>query len=162
MAYLKIPKPKADLYKKMSVLARESIRHRACQILHKKGAQFNQVFNLMEHNSYMQPHLHPGEEKIEKIYVIKGSLCFFYFDDYGKIKEKIFLEETGRNFISVPAFSWHGYVMTSELTLTYETMMGKYNPATWKKLADWAPQEQSEEASDYLKDLHKVASSKTI
>ena len=162
MAYLKIPKPKADLFNQMTVLAKNSIRHRTCHILHKQGAIFNKVFNLMGHNSYMQPHLHPGEEKIEKIYVIKGSLCFFYFDDNGKIKEKINLEETGRNFISVPAFSWHGYVMTSDLTLTYETMMGKYNPATWKKLADWAPKEQSDESSYYLKNLQNLAESKTI
>ena len=158
MAYLKIPKPKKEIYNLMLNLANKSIRHRYCHVLHKQGAEFNQVFNLMYHKSYMQPHLHPGEEKIEKIYIVKGSLCFFYFDDNGNIKEKINLEAGGRNFISVPAFSWHTYAMTSEITLTYETMMGKYNPATWKTLADWAPKEQSAESNDFLKKLHKIAS----
>lgn len=157
MAYLKIPKPRKEIYYQMLDLANKSIRHRNCHILHKQGAEFNKVFNLMSNKSYMQPHLHPGNEKIEKIYIVKGSLCFFYFDNNGKIKEKIHLDAAGRNFISVPAFSWHTYAMTSNITLTYETMMGKYNPATWKTLADWAPKEQTKESIDYLKRLQDLA-----
>ena len=157
MPYLKPPKLKEELFKKMFNLSKNSIRNRYCHILHKKGAEFNKVFNLMLYNSYMQPHLHPGEEKIEKIHVVKGSLCFFFFDEEGKVKEKIYLKANGKNYISVPAFSWHTYVMTSKVVLTYETMMGKYHPSTWKTLAHWAPKEQSPQSINYFKDLQNLA-----
>ena len=157
MANQKIPIPQDDLFNQMLDLSAKSVRNRYCHILHKKGAEFNKVFNLMRHDSYMQPHMHPGEEKIEKIHIIKGSLCFFFFDEKGNIKEKIHLESKGKNFISVPAFSWHTYVMKSEIVLTYETMMGKYNPQTWKRLADWAPSEQSHESYKYFKELKNSA-----
>lgn len=157
MAYLKPPVPKKDLLKELLDLSEKSVRQRHCHILHKKGAKFNKVFNLMRYDSYMHPHMHPGEEKIEKIHIIQGSLYFFFFDNDGNIKEKIHLESKGKNFISVPAYSWHTYVMESEIVLTYETMMGKYHPDTWKHLADWAPKEQSNNSSQYLKKLQNLA-----
>ena len=59
----------------------------------------------------------------------------------------------------MPAFTWHTYAITSDVAVTYETMMGKYNPSTWKKFAEWAPKEQSEESVNFLKRLHDIASS---
>ena len=145
------------LFNEILQLAKKSKRHRYAHILHKDGAEFNKVFNIMQHNSYMHPHLHPSAEKIEEIHLLKGSVCFFFFDDYGNVIEKIHLEAEKENFISVPAFNWHTYVITSEIALTYETMMGKYDPKTWKKLANWAPDEQSGKSMQYLKKLKKYA-----
>ena len=149
----KIPKISDELYDDIFQLAKKSIRHRHAHILHKTGAEFNEVFNLMLNNSYMHPHLHPSAEKIEEIHILRGSVCFFFFDDYGNIMKKINLRAEEENFISVPAFSWHTYVITSEVALTYETMIGKYDPKTWKTLAKWAPEEQSGNSFIYLKDL---------
>ena len=155
----KIPHLSDEIFIEMLDQAKKSLRHRYSYVLHKPGAEFNKVFNLMRHNSYMQPHLHPGEEKIEKIHLIKGSVCCFFFDDSGRINHKIHLTTNGENFISVPAFTWHTYAITSETALTYETMMGKYDPSTWKTFAEWAPKEQSEESVNFLKRLHDIASS---
>ena len=153
----KIPYLSDEKFLEMLGQAKKSIRHRHSYVLHKPGAEFNRVFNLMQYNSYMQPHLHPGEEKIEKIYIIKGSVCCFFFDDLGSITDKIHLKTNMENFISVPAFTWHTYASTSETAVTYETMMGKYNPSTWKTFAEWAPKEQSEESTNFLNKLHEIA-----
>ena len=153
----KIPHLSEKIFIEMLDQAKKSIRHRYSHVLHKPGAEFNRVFNLMQKKSYMQPHLHPGEEKIEKIYIIKGSVCCFFFDDNGKVTNKIDLKTDGKKIISVPAFTWHTYAITSDVAVTYETMMGKYNPSTWKKFAEWAPKEQSEEANNFLKKLHEIA-----
>ena len=99
----KIPNLSDQLFIEMLDQAKNSIRHRYSYVLHKPGAEFNRVFNLMRHNSYMQPHLHPGKEKIEKIYIIKGSVCCFFFDDFGRITHKIHLKTNREDFISVPA-----------------------------------------------------------
>ena len=45
-------------------LATNSIRKRSPKILHKKRAYLNQVFNFILEDSYMHPHLHPGNANI--------------------------------------------------------------------------------------------------
>ncbi len=130
--------------------ASSSIRRRHPRILHQRGAEFNEVFNFMMQDSYMQPHLHPGNEKIEKIYLIEGKIAVLFFNDQGVVDKCTILENSGEDFIEVPAFTWHTYVMFSESAITYETMMGVYEPNTWKKFAGWAPKENSSESLTYL------------
>ena len=134
-------------------LATNSVRKRSPKILHKKGDYFNQVFNFILEDSYMHPHLHPGQEKIEKMYLIKGSFDLILFNEVGHITQKIILEEGKLDFIEVPAFTWHTYVMLSDEVIIYETMEGIYDIDTWKKMASWAPKENSLDASKYLEML---------
>jgi cupin fold WbuC family metalloprotein len=132
------------------IQARNSPRNRHAKILHKPGDEFNRVFNFIMDDSYMQPHLHPGEEKIEKIYLIQGKIAALFFDERGALKECTFLEKGGTELIEVPAFTWHTYVMLSNHVITYETMMGIYEPETWKNFALWAPIENCVESVTYL------------
>ena len=142
--------------------ASHSIRRRHPKILHHQGAEFNRVFNFMMQDSYMQPHLHPGNEKIEEIYLIQGKIAVFFFNNRGAIGECTLLEDGLGGFIEVPAFTWHTYVMLSESAITYETMMGVYEPHTWKKFAEWAPKENSFESLAYLHFLKEKAMSHLI
>ena len=134
-------------------IASNSIRKRSPKILHKKGAYLNQVFNFILRDSYMHPHLHPSKEKIEKMYLIKGSFALILFNKEGQITQKIILEEGKLDFIEVPAFTWHTYVMLSDEVIIYETMEGIYEIDTWKKMASWAPKENSLDAAKYLEML---------
>jgi cupin fold WbuC family metalloprotein len=130
-----------------------SERKRYAKVLHSPGAEFNRVFNFLRSGTYMQPHMHPGEEKIEQIYLIEGKLLMAFFNDVGEISKTVILEKGGEEHISVPAFSWHTYAVLSEAAVTYETMMGVYDPKTWKTFASWAPVEQSPESNTYLSSL---------
>ena len=134
-------------------IASNSIRKRSPKILHKKGAYLNQVFNFILRDSYMHPHLHPSKEKIEKMYLIKGSFALILFNELGEISQTKILEEGKLDFIEVPAFTWHTYVMLSDEVIIYETMEGSYHIDTWKKMASWAPKENSLNASNYLEIL---------
>lgn len=138
-------------------LASVSSRGRHPKILHKTGASFNEVFNFITRDSYMQPHMHPGAEKIETILLVKGRLIVLYFDDGGEVVRTIELKNEGIDSIRVPAFTWHTYVVVSDEVVTYETMMGKYQPETWKRLAAWAPEENSLNSESYLYSLRKRA-----
>jgi len=40
--------------------------------------------------------------------------------------------------------------MLTKEVIIYETMEGVYNPTTWKKMATWAPKENSIESVKYL------------
>lgn len=133
----------------------QSKRQRSPKILHLKGDYVNKVFNFVLYNSYMQPHLHPGTEKIEHMYVIQGSFALIIFDDFGNAKNINILEKGKSEFISVPAFTWHTYVMLSNEVIIYEEMNGSYDPKTWKKMASWAPEENTREAFAYLTELRK-------
>ena len=144
------------------IQARNSDRKRSPKLLHKKGDEFNEVFNFMMHDSYMQPHLHPGAEKIEHIYLIKGRIAALFFDDVGEVKQCSILETGGVELIVVPAFTWHTYIMLTDYAVTYETMMGVYKPETWKEFAKWAPREDSLESPDYLSLLKRVVPNLTL
>ena len=43
--------------------------------------------------------------------------------------------------------------MRSDFSIIYETMIGKYDPLTWKKMANWAPEEETENAKEYFQSL---------
>lgn len=133
--------------------ANSSARRRFPKILHNPGDEFNRVINFMLTDSYMQPHLHPGSEKIEKIYILHGSIAIFYFNDHGGINNCIVLKKGLQEMIEVPAFTLHTYVILSEYAITYETMMGKYEPKSWKEFTDYFPIENSIESKAYLAEL---------
>ena len=133
--------------------ARASERKRHATVLHAPGAEFNRVFNFLLSGTYMQPHLHPGEEKIEEITLLKGKLKMVFFNDAGAVANMVVLEKGGVESIRVPAFSWHTYTILSESAVTYETMMGVYDPKTWKEFASWAPLEGSMESTAYVASL---------
>jgi len=130
--------------------ARSSARHRYPKLLHNPGDEFNRVFNFIMQDSYMQPHLHPGDEKIEEIYLVQGKIAVLFFDDQGTVVKLVLLEKGRIEYVEIPAFTWHTYVMLSESAISYETMMGRYDPKTWKEFAEWAPSENSPESLKYL------------
>ena len=135
--------------------ARSTPRGRYPKILHGPGDEFNRVINFMMEHTYMQPHLHPGEEKIEKMYVLQGRFGVLLFSDAGEVEQVTFLEKGRTEYIEIPAFTWHTYVMLSEVVVSYETMMGKYDPGTWKTIAEWAPAEHTKNSIAYLKELKR-------
>ena len=142
-------------------LALISERRRHPKILHNKGDYHNKSFNFILEDSYMHPHLHPGKEKIEKMYLIQGSFSLILFDSKGEVIESIVLEKGKKESIEVPAFTWHTYVMLSDKVIIYETMEGFYDPKTWKVLASWAPEESSRQSLQYIESLTEQIRRKT-
>ncbi len=137
--------------------AKISNRSRSPKILHEQGAYLNRVFNFILGDSYMHPHLHPSEEKIEKMYLVKGSFALILFNEQGEVTDTIVLEKGKLEQIDVPAFVWHTYVMLTDEVIVYETMEGVYHPDTWKQMASWAPAENTPEAIGYLAKLKAIA-----
>jgi cupin fold WbuC family metalloprotein len=154
----KIPELSSDEVSLYFSVAKNSERCRSPKIIHKQGDYHNRVFNFILEESYMHPHLHPSEEKIEKMYLLDGSFALITFDDDGEVTNTYVLAKDGRESIDVPAFTWHTYVMLTKEVIVFETMEGVYNPSTWKKMAPWAPSENTLEAPAYLEMLKsKVA-----
>ena len=131
-------------------MAANSDRKRFPKILHNKGDYNNRVFNFLLEDTYMQPHMHPSREKVEKMYLVSGSFSLIFFDCQGNKINQFDLMEGGLEYIEVPAFVWHTYVMSSNKVIVFETMDGFYHPNSWKKMGSWAPEENTKEAKDYL------------
>ena len=149
----KIPELSSDEVSLYFSVAKNSERCRSPKIIHKQGDYHNRVFNFILEDSYMHPHLHPSEEKIEKMFLLDGSFALITFDDDGEVTNTYVLAKGGRESIDVPAFTWHTYVMLTKEVIVFETMEGVYNPSTWKKMAPWAPSENTLEAPAYLERL---------
>lgn len=135
--------------------AADSSRRRYPKIMHQPGDEFNQVFNFMMEDTYMQPHLHPGKEKVEKMYLIQGKFAVLLFNEKGDVEKVSILEKGECEYIEIPAFTWHTYVMLTKSVVSYETMMGRFDPETWKTLAKWAPRENSYESDSYSESLRR-------
>ena len=151
----KIPNLKIEDKKKYFKKAKLSKRKRFPFIIHKKGDEFNQVFNFILEESYMQPHMHPKTKMIEKMHLISGSFKLVFFNDNGKPTKIYNIDKNNKN-VKVPGFTWHTYVMTAKQTIVFETMMGAYNPLTWKKMPEWAPEENNINAQEYLETLKNL------
>jgi cupin fold WbuC family metalloprotein len=132
-----------------------SERNRSPYIIHKRGDEFNQVFNFILEDSYMKPHMHPKSGMSEKMHLIEGSFKLIFFNNNGEPIEIFNIEKPGQR-IQVPAFTWHTYIMTSKSAIIFETMMGVYDPKTWKKPPDWAPDENSNAADEYFRNLKNI------
>ena len=138
-------------------LAKSAAKRRYPKIFHERGAEFNRAINFILNDSYMQPHCHPSEEKIEEIWVMRGKMAVIFFDDEGTITKSIMLEKGRGDYIKIPAFAWHTYVIFSDYSISYETMMGVYDPATWKQFPEWAPAENTPGSIAYLNFLKEGA-----
>jgi cupin fold WbuC family metalloprotein len=148
----KIPNLSLDVKKNFFNEAINSKRRRNHLIIHNRGDEFNQVFSFICSDSYMRPHLHPSSCMIEKMHLVEGSFELFFFDNKGSITKTYLLDKPGQR-VQVPALQWHTYVMRSNVAIIFETLMGKYDPLTWKKMADWAPEEGTIDANIYFKSL---------
>ena len=150
-----IPSLKDSEIKVNFLKAKNSIRKRVPKIIHQSGDYENKVFNFMLYDTYMQPHLHPGKEKTEKMYLVLGSFILLFFDNFGKIIKKQIIEFNHQEYVEVPPYIWHTYIMLTEKVIVYETMDGIYNDKTWKEMASWAPIENSKEALVFFNNLRQ-------
>lgn len=149
----KIPKVSEALINEYTLKAKSSLRKRAVHHLHKKGDSSNKSFCWILKDSYMQPHCHESDEKIEQISLIFGQINVIFFNEYGDITKIYNLDLPNRETIIVPAFQYHTYIVKSDIAVTFETMEGVYNHETWKKFPVWAPKEESDQAKTYFNDL---------
>ena len=148
----KIPRISTETKQIFCSKASASKRKRYPLIMHQAGDEFNQVFNFVCQESYMRPHCHPGSNMTEKMHLIEGSFELFLFDEVGSIVKTYIMDQPGQK-VQVPPFQWHTYIIRSEIAIIYETMMGKYEPLSWKKMAHWAPEEDTIESKSYLTKL---------
>jgi cupin fold WbuC family metalloprotein len=140
--------------------SRESTRKRMIYPIQRTQADLVQrLINFLQPGTYIRPHYHPLKHATETIHVMQGSLIFFVFDDDGNIKDGYYVESgSAGSVIDIVPGVWHNFVVLSEDTVIIEFKKGPYDALTDKVFADWAPEEDTPEADEFLKMLEDVIS----
>ena len=145
-----------SLFKEVLEKSKNSPRKRANHNFHELTEVYQRFLNVLQKDTYVQPHKHLTPPKPETFIVLKGRLGFLIFDDSGNIKEKHVLEENSDCIgIDIQPGVWHSIVCLSEHCICFEGKSGPYDPKEDKIFAEWAPSESDERKVFYLKNLEK-------
>ena len=148
--------------------ARQSSRFRQHCNIHKSyddPCQF--LFNAIEANSYIHPHRHSLDPKVEYLVAIRGYFALVTFFDDGNIQyidhfgSEAYQNDQRVGFgVVVPPEIWHTVIALAPDSVLIEAKSGPFSINTAKELAQWAPKDGSDEATFFLLELKsKVLSS---
>jgi cupin fold WbuC family metalloprotein len=135
--------------------ARQSPRQRMIQPFHRTaGASVHRMFNALQPGSYARPHRHLNPPKDEAFVVLRGALAFFTFEEDGRVRDCLRLQNDGELLgVDITAGVYHSIAALEPDTIVYEVKAGPYNPVDDKDFAPWSPAETDPSASTYLKEL---------
>lgn len=137
--------------------AKDSGRKRAHLNLHEDYSERCQIlFNAIEPGSYIRPHRHLLDPKVETLLPFRGSFLLVIFDDVGKVvlRERMQTLEAGDCVgVRIDPSEWHTVVSLEPGSILLEVKPGPFNPHLAKQLASWAPLEGEDTAGEYLENI---------
>jgi cupin fold WbuC family metalloprotein len=149
----------------LSQSAEQSDRHRQHKNIHQHyNEPCQRLFNAIGIDSYIRPHRHSIESKDECLIAVRGRMALLIFNDIGQVGQVIrFGAQTNevQQAISVgvnlPAGVWHTVIAEVPDSILFEVKSGPFNPEKAKEYAIWAPEENTPEAAEYLRQLkHRI------
>ncbi|MCH2207423.1 MAG: WbuC family cupin fold metalloprotein [Lentisphaerales bacterium] len=115
-------------------------------------APVQRLLIALQPDTYVRPHFHPEEDKVELITLLKGSCLAVTFSEQGEILDSMILD-TENSLMEFPPLTWHSLICLEHDTLILEVKKGPYQPLEAKYFANWAPAEGDSKSADYLKQL---------
>ncbi len=133
----------SETIKEVAATAQNSSRHRSIYTYHDNNAdKLHRMINVIEPDSYIQPHKHEDPDKTEVFIILQGKLLVVIMADDGRVMESVTLEAGKSPWgVEVPPGVWHTTVSLEPDTAIYEVLEGPWDPKTHKKLAPFAPAE---------------------
>ncbi len=142
------------LFLEISQKAVESERKRTNYNFHQLPDPAQRFLNAIEPDSYIRPHQHINPLKDEAFLIMKGHGAVIWFSEQGDIEEIIELSiDKGIMGVDIPGGLYHTIVSLESGSVFYEVKAGPFNPTLDKGFAEWAPEENTQEAVDYLNSL---------
>lgn len=147
----------SDLIENCLTKAHQSPRKRSHFNLHESlEAPVQRLCIALVKGTYVRPHRHPQSNKWELLMAVQGMSQLVIFDDTGNIKKVFELSPTGPlSAVEIPPNTWHSLLPKGDESVVLEVKEGPYTPNKPEYFADWAPEEGSDQASDYLLNLQK-------
>ncbi len=144
-----------DLLDQLSFEASISPRKRKNYNFHKEDSDcLQRMLNALEPGTYIRPHKHINPGKREVFILLKGIIAVLEFDDRGNITDHIILDRDKGNYATeITLGAWHTALSLEKGSVYYEVKDGPYDAAKDKIFANWSPEESSENAPLYLKNI---------
>lgn len=145
-------------FQKLAIQAKGSRRDRASFNLHNSFEEKCQrLFNAVGIDSYIQPHRHSLDPKVETLIAVQGLFAAVTFNDVGQIlkilkfgTEKFADLHDIATCIEIPPTVWHTVIALNEQSILFEVKEGGFTPQLAKEPALWAPLESDPKASSYF------------
>ena len=143
--------------------AHRSPRRRQSLTLHLTPDEACQrLFNAIDVDSYVRPHRHQLDPKLETLIAIRGRFVLVTFTEDGEVDEVVHFHtekhETNVDSgvgIEIPAGTWHTIIAIEPKSILLEIKAGPFTIELSKEFAPWAPPEESPEGQAYLLALKK-------
>jgi cupin fold WbuC family metalloprotein len=137
------------------VASRMSRRLRMVLPVHRvQEAEVQRIVNFLQPGTYIRPHKHPLAHASESIVLLQGSIRFFTFNDRGEVVTDHKLRATPvPDVADIEPGVWHSFLVLEKDTILFECKKGPYNAETDKVFASWAPEEGSESAAIWMKEI---------
>jgi len=111
------------------------------------------MVNAIVPGSYVPPHKHENPDKIEVFTILVGRVACLKFTPEGIIDKIYPLEEKGSiRIVDIRPRIYHSFIALEPSALL-EIIQGPYHQETHKYWPQWAPKEDTPEASAYLNKL---------
>ena len=140
----------------LSEAALRSDRRRMHYCIHADPSDPVQMMvNAVASDSYIRPHRHSLDPKVEHLSALRGTFACFVFDDAGEVlSSKIFGEHGDAPFgITLPPEAWHTVVALDDGAILLEVKQGPFRPELAKEPADWSPEEGTAEGAALIERL---------
>lgn len=141
--------------------AKHSIKQRQYANLHSTyHEKCQRLFNAIGCDSYIQPHRHSLDHKIETLLAVKGLFALIQFSDMGAIKvvsffgsESHITKDADMYGVEILPNEWHTLIAMTPNAVLFEVKEGPFSSEVAKELASWAPKEDSAESAQYFQNL---------
>lgn len=137
-------------------------KHRNLHVSYSDPSQ--RLLNAIWPESYIRPHRHSLDPKMESLVAVRGMLALITFDERGVPAPVVRFgtELYGRDErvdvgVEIPAETWHTVVALVPGSVLLELKAGPFDPAAAKEMAPWAPEEGSTQATGYFEELRRMA-----
>jgi len=147
-----------EIVNSVALAAQNSARRRSIYTFHEDNSdKVHRMVNVLQPESYVQPHKHEDPNKVEVFVILQGKLLIATLADDGRVMESVVLAAgTSPWGAEIPPATWHITLALEPDTAVYEIVEGPWDPATHKKFPDWAPSEDDYEAGQkYIASLRQ-------
>lgn len=111
------------------------------------------IINAIEPQSYIRPHRHFSDPKVEFLTVLRGRFAVLFFDCVGEIDDiQMMSMHLCHDISSIEIYpeDWHTVISLTSGSVLFETKSGPYEKQNSKDLAAWAPEEGSVHSKQFL------------
>lgn len=122
------------------------------------------LFNAICIDSYIRPHRHALDPRVETLVAVRGSFALILFADDGTPQQVVRFAAGHFDTPACPGVGveldpheWHTVLAGEEGAVLLEMKAGPFCPGSPKEPAPWAPSEGSSDVSAYLLSLRAFA-----